>query len=136
MIRWPMSLRETDSLPGRRWLLLIHQLPAKPAYARVKIWRRLQGLGAVAIKNAVHALPASERSQEDFEWLLKEIVEAGGEAMLCEARLLDGLSDADLTALFNTARDEDYAEIADEARVLSAALALGPSDDARGDVKA
>ena len=27
------------------WLLLIHQFPAKPAYQRVKIWRRLQGLG-------------------------------------------------------------------------------------------
>jgi hypothetical protein len=39
------------------WLLLIHQLPAKPAYLRVKIWRRLQNLGAVAVKNAVHALP-------------------------------------------------------------------------------
>jgi hypothetical protein len=24
-----------------RWLLLVHQLPAKPAYLRVKVWRRL-----------------------------------------------------------------------------------------------
>jgi len=32
---------------GPPWLLLIHQLPAKPAYARVKVWRRLQALGAV-----------------------------------------------------------------------------------------
>ena len=63
------------------WLLLIHQLPAKPAYFRVKIWRRLQGLGAVAVRNAVYALPANEQTQEDFEWLLKEIVEGGGEAM-------------------------------------------------------
>src|SRR5580765_1917694 len=30
------------------WLLLIHQLPPKPAYLRVKVWRRLQGLGAIA----------------------------------------------------------------------------------------
>ena len=29
------------------WLLLIHQLPAKPAYLRVKIWRRLQNIGAI-----------------------------------------------------------------------------------------
>ena len=42
------------------WLLLIHQLPAKPAYLRVKIWRRLQDLGAIAVKNAVHALPMNE----------------------------------------------------------------------------
>jgi hypothetical protein len=37
---------ETPPCPDR-WLLLIHQLPAKPAYFRVKIWRRLQALGAV-----------------------------------------------------------------------------------------
>ena len=73
------------------WLLLIHQLPAKPAYLRVKIWRRLQDLGAVAVKNAVHALPMNEETQEDFEWLLREIQEGGGEAFLCEARLIDGL---------------------------------------------
>lgn len=74
---------------GNRWLLLIHQLPAKPAYFRVKIWRRLQALGAVAVKNAVYALPANEQTQEDFEWLLREISEGGGEAMLCEARLIE-----------------------------------------------
>ncbi|HEX7226795.1 MAG TPA: ChrB protein, partial [Candidatus Binatia bacterium] len=28
-----------------RWLLLIHQIPPKPNYLRVKIWRRLQRLG-------------------------------------------------------------------------------------------
>ena len=61
---------------ANRWLLLIHQLPAKPAYLRVKVWRRLQTLGAVAVKNAVYALPASEQAQEDFEWLLREIGEA------------------------------------------------------------
>ena len=64
----------TPVLPVERWLLLIHQLPAKPAYLRVKMWRRLQGLGAVAVKNAVYALPANEQAQEDFEWLLREIV--------------------------------------------------------------
>jgi len=86
------------------WLLLIHQLPAKPAYLRVKIWRRLQDLGAVAVKNAVHALPMNEETQEDFEWLLREIQEGGGEAFLCEARLIDGLSDEEVRALFPDAR--------------------------------
>lgn len=30
------------------WLLLLHQIPPKPNSFRVKIWRRLQRLGAVA----------------------------------------------------------------------------------------
>src|SRR3979411_2180798 len=91
------------------WLLLIHKLPAKTAYLRVKIWRRLQGIGAIAVKNAVHALPASEGAQEDFEWLLREIVEGGGEAFLCETRLIDGLTDEQGQKLFDSTRGARYA---------------------------
>src|SRR5262245_13340518 len=98
------------------WLLLLHQLPAKPAYARVKLWRRLQSLGAVAVKNAVYALPASAQAQEDFEWTLKEITEAGGEGMIVEARIIDGLTDDAVRALFNSAREADYRALAKEIR--------------------
>jgi hypothetical protein len=121
---------------SERWLLLIHQLPAKPAYVRVKIWRRLQALGAVAVKNAVHALPASEQSHEDYQWLLKEIVESGGEAVICEAQFIDGLSDADIRELFNAARDADYADIAAEARALAARVAETPPTESRGELHA
>ena len=103
---------------GARWLLLIHQLPAKPAYARVKIWRRLKGLGAVTVKNSVYALPANAETREDFAWLVREISELGGEAFVCEALLVDGIGDAEVQALFDAARDQDYAEIAAAARDL------------------
>src|SRR6266568_454514 len=106
------------------WLLLVHQLPAKPAYLRVKIWRRLQALGAIPIKNAVHALPMNEGTQEDFEWLLREISEGGGEAVLCEARLIDGISDEDVCRLFDEARDAEYGGITKEA--ISIAKSLRP----------
>src|ERR1700752_2393561 len=104
-------------------LLLVHQLPAKPAYLRVKVWRRLQALGAVAVKNAVYALPAGEQAQEDFEWLLKEIVEPGGDGMIFEARLVDGLSDDDARGLFNAARTEEYDAVSKDARLLADAMA-------------
>jgi hypothetical protein len=120
---------------ANRWLLLVHQLPAKPAYFRVKIWRRLQALGAVAVKNAVYALPASEQTQEDFEWLLREISEGGGEAMLCEARLIEGLSDHEVRALFNEARGEDYDAIAKEVRSIGAELGDEPPPEKRAEVK-
>jgi hypothetical protein len=99
-----------------RWLLLVHQIPAKPAYLRVKIWRRLADIGAVALKNAVNALPANEETQEDFEWLLREIVAGGGEAMICEARMVEGLTDTEIRALFDAARDEDYHALIAEMR--------------------
>jgi hypothetical protein len=116
-----MNIGTTRTL-AHSWLLLIHQLPAKPAYLRVKIWRRLQALGAVAVKNAVHALPMNEETQEDFEWLLREIREGGGEAFVCEARLIVGLSDEELRVLFDRARDADYAEVVKHARALAKSL--------------
>src|SRR6516164_3236579 len=100
------------------WLLLLHQLPAKPAYARVKLWRRLQALGAVAVKNAVYALPASPEAQEDFEWAMKEIAAADGEGMIVEARLIDGLSDDAVRGLFKSAREADYRALAKEIRAV------------------
>src|SRR5215211_3758963 len=120
--REPMPDLDHSVLPAERWLLLIHQLPAKPAYLRVKVWRRLQGLGAVAVKATVYALPAKPEAQEDFEWLLREIVQGGGEAMVCEARLVDGLTDQEVRALFDRARDADYEALATEVRALAAAV--------------
>jgi hypothetical protein len=102
-----------------RWLLLIHQIPPKPDYFRVKIWRRLQRLGAVAIKNSVYVLPKSDQTQEDFQWVLREIVEGRGDASLCEARFVDGLSDEEVEALFQRARSTEYREISEAARRLS-----------------
>jgi hypothetical protein len=110
-----MITKPRDTEPAA-WLLLLHQLPAKPAYARVKLWRRLQALGAVAVKNSVYALPAGPQAQEDFEWVLKEIGEAGGEGMIVEARLIDGLSDDAVRGMFNGAREADYRALAKEIR--------------------
>ncbi len=126
-----------DDAGPERWLLLVFQLPAKPAYLRVKIWRRLQALGAVALKNAAYALPATAETQEDFGWVAKEIAEAGGEVLLCEARLIEGLTDGEVRALFDSARDADYQTLAEEARHLMAELDLAAKtgDAASGDVR-
>jgi hypothetical protein len=99
-----------------RWLLLIHQIPPKPAYLRVKVGRRLQQLGAVAIKNSVYALPLGDGAQEDFQWLLGEIRKGGGDATVCEARFVDGMKDADVIRLFVHARNADYRSLAEAAR--------------------
>jgi len=103
------------SEPAARWLLFVHQLPARPAYQRVKLHRRLQSIGAVAVKNTVQALPASDDALEDLLWTAKEVEAAGGEAFVCEARLVQGVTDAQLRALFNAARDADYRAVAAEA---------------------
>ncbi len=114
-----------------RWLLLIHRIPPKPAYFRVKIWRRLQGVGAVPVKNSVYVLPKSEQSLEDFQWVYQEITRSGGDAMICEARFVDGLTDEQVEQLFIAAREADYAALADEATQLASTLPPGPVHESR-----
>src|SRR4029079_7977948 len=109
--------------PDPRWLVLIHQIPPKPAYLRVKVGRRLQGLGAVPVKNSVYVLPRSEQALEGFHWVRAEIVAGGGDASVCEAGFLEGLSDQAVEALFNAARDAEYAENRKEIRPLQPARA-------------
>src|SRR5262245_55146901 len=120
-----------------RWLILFHQIPPEPAYLRVKIGRRLSRIGAVALKNSVYAMPRSEGALEDLNWVIREIVEGGGEATLCEAQLVQGLSDDQVVERFSDARDEDYAALASEVRKASKRLPprLAPDDDRRSKVQ-
>src|ERR671924_1021351 len=92
------------------WLLLIHQIPPKPDYFRVKIGRRLARVGAVPIKNSVYVLPATEQTMEDFQWILREIVEGGGEASICRSAFVVGLTNAEIKQLFREVRSRDYEE--------------------------
>ena len=114
----PLASVAAASPGGARWLLLIHQIPPKPDYLRVKIGRRLQRVGAVAIKNSVYVLPPSPESYEDFRWIVAEIEDAGGEAFVSEASLGAGLSDNDVRARFDAARNGEYHEIVTDSKAL------------------
>jgi len=94
-----------------KWMLLVHQLPARPTNLRVRIWRKLQKLGAVAIKNSVYLLPASEKTHEDFQWLKQEIETAGGEAAVFRADSVEGATDKEIISAFRQARDEEFSEL-------------------------
>jgi hypothetical protein len=91
-------------LPQERasWLLLIHRLPPRPDYLRVKVRRRLARLGAIPLKSTVYVLHWSEEALEDFQWLRREIEAEGGEAVLCAVSLIEGLTDAALEARFRS----------------------------------
>ena len=101
-----------------RWLMLVHQLPAKPAYARVKVWRLLQQAGAISVKSSVYVLPQSSEARTAFAAILREITRHGGDGLVSEARLIDGMQDKELRALFNAAREADYGAIVTELRQL------------------
>jgi hypothetical protein len=99
---------------ARRWLMLVHQLPASPSNLRVRTWRRLQELGAVALKQSVYVLPDSAEAREDFEWLRVEIEGSGGEARVFVADAVDPAADAELVEEFRRSRQSAYAELAAE----------------------
>lgn len=116
------TIPRTAVASGERWALLIHQIPPNPGYLRVKIGRHLQRLGAVAIKNSVYALPRSDDTLEDLQWVLREIVKGGGDGSVVEARFVDGLGDRQVAALFQDAREADYREVAQQARAAAREL--------------
>jgi hypothetical protein len=94
-----------------KWLLLIHRLPPKPDYLRVKVKRRLDRIGAMAIKNSVYVLPDRSETNEDFLWLAVEIQRDGGEVLVCRSEFLAGISDEDIVARFNSERNDAYRSI-------------------------
>jgi hypothetical protein len=95
-------------------LLLVHQLPPTPSNLRVRTWRRLQELGAIAVKQSVYVLPDTAESREDFEWLKVEIEGAGGEAVVYSADHVDAVAEAALIDQFRQVRQQAYTELASE----------------------
>ena len=113
------SVRVSEPATGgaqiqRRWLLFVHQLPTSPSNLRVKTWRRMQQLGAMALRQAVYVLPDSPSAREDFEWLKTEVEGAGGEASVFAAASVDAWSDDALTEEFRRDRQAAYTALAEE----------------------
>lgn len=104
------------------WLLLLYQFASGPGSARVKVWRRLQAIGAVAIKNSVYVLPNTDQSNEDFAWLLQELQQGGADGAILESRFVDGMDDDAVRQLFSDARHDDYRAIRKEAAAMTARL--------------
>ena len=106
----------------QEWLLLVHQLPPKPTSLRVRIWRKLQKLGAVSLKNSVYVLPFGDKTSEDFQWIKQEVESAGGEATVLRAGSVEGATDDELVALFRAQRAEEYARVTAELDGLAGAI--------------
>ena len=95
--------------PG--WLLLVHQLPARPLYLRAQVRRRLAQVGALPIKNSVYVLPDRPDCLEDFQWIAQEAAAGGGDASVCRAEFIGEATAADLRERFREASSERFAPI-------------------------
>jgi hypothetical protein len=104
------------------WLLLIHQVPAKPDYLRVKVRRQLIQLGAAPLKNSVYVLPFAAANKTRLNRLAREILGQGGEAVVWEGQLVGGLVDGAVEDLMRHASDREYAAIARDAKRIASSF--------------
>jgi hypothetical protein len=113
------------------WLLLLHQIPPNPPYFRAKVLRRLNQLGALAIKNSAYVLPETDETVEDIQWVRSEIEQEGGEAWLFRTEILGGMSSDSLRESFRAARGSEYKQLLDTARGLLHSIGEQENDAGR-----
>ena len=103
-------------------LLLIVSLPPNPSSLRVRVWRRLRAVGAVALKRTVYLLPDTPDHYEHFQWLTQEIQREGGEATLLRIEQIESMSPQDVMRLFHEAREPEFRRLAGRYRKLLLSL--------------
>jgi len=103
-------------------LLLLVGVPPTPSSLRVRVWRRLRSLGAVALKRSAYLLPDTPERYEDFQWLAQEIQREGGDATLVRVQQIENMTEADILRLFHGPRDLEYRQLAGRYRKLIQSL--------------
>jgi hypothetical protein len=119
-----------------QWLVLLVALPPHPSSLRVRVWRKLRALGAVALKKSVYILPFTPENVEQFQWLTQEVQKARGEATLMKVDQIETMTRAEIVRRFQEARAQDYRELATRYRKLARGLegrASTRSRERRGD---
>jgi hypothetical protein len=99
------------------WLVLVYQLPAKPAGLKSLVQRKLTAAGAVYLSRACAVAPAGPgapggsgaRAERAMRQVRAAIADAGGAAVLVRAAALGG--EEQIVAALETARDREYDEI-------------------------
>lgn len=94
-----------------RWLQLNYRVPSEPSQKRVRVWRRLQSLGAYALPQSTYLLPVTDEVEKQFRHLAREIEEMEGEASLFEVATLDYATEQRLLGGMVSARQEEYRKV-------------------------
>ena len=104
------------------WLMLMVSLPPNPSSLRVRVWRKLRTLGAVALRPSVYLLPPTPDNFERFQWLGQEVVKDGGEATFLSVDQIESMKQSEVVRLFQQARDQDYRLLAERYRKIARGL--------------
>lgn len=98
--------------------MLLYALPSESKAERVNLWRKLKKFGTVQ-KTSAYILPDEPTHRERFQWLAKQVGDAGGEANIIQAAKIEGVGDEQIIGLFVAERTKDYKELIAETRTLA-----------------
>ena len=93
------------------WLLLHYKLPSNPSALRVYTWRKLKRMGAILLHDAIWVVPETNRTTEQYQWLMAEVHEMGGEAYYWRATSISEENDQSIVEKFNKQVDAVYAKL-------------------------
>ena len=111
-----------------QWLLLLHQIPPKPAYFRARVLRRLEQVGALPVKNSAYLLPDSDETLEDFQWISREIKDQGGAAWLFRVETIGGMTVEQIEEAFRQLRAPEFEELIAQGRVVAHGMSQGSEE--------
>jgi len=96
------------------WLLLVVSLPTAQASARMRLWRAIKAVGAVALRDGAYLLPDTPVCRELLAGQATDVRSADGEAWLTRVAPLEPAENDAWRQLFD--RGADYAALLDEIR--------------------
>jgi hypothetical protein len=105
------------------WVVFSCAFPDKSRSApRVAVWRRLRRAGAVSPKGGLYVLPATDDCIETVQWLAQEARTEGADPLVMRVEAFEGLTDAQLVALFREARRADYEALGERVAALELSI--------------
>ena len=104
------------------WTLLVYKIPSHPTRLRLKIWRKLQSMGALYLQDAVCLLPSRSDLDENMQYVADSIQEMGGSAHLFAATSLLPEGTRQVKAEFRLQADCRLIEIAGHLEQIQATL--------------
>jgi hypothetical protein len=93
-----------------RWLLLLVRLATEPSRPRVAVWRELRKVGALSLGQGVWAMPDVPAFTTGLTRAVELAEAAGGTATVLQAAGRSQADSTQLAAMFDAAREEEWAE--------------------------
>lgn len=107
--------------PAQMWLLLIASLPTSEATPRMRLWRAINALGCVPLRDGTYLLPDVLDHAASLTGLADQTNQENGQAWVVTVVPRSGDDDVAFRGLFD--RAAAYAEIVSELRIAKRALA-------------